>query len=71
MESVYVAAGRRVKAIRLKRGLTQAALSERAGVTPSWFSYVESGHEKGSLEMFHRLATALGLRCLSYFVKSR
>jgi len=53
------ALGRRIKALRLVRNMTQAALAERAGVSvPSLKRMENTG--KGSVEMVARVALILG-----------
>ncbi|HLW91606.1 MAG TPA: helix-turn-helix transcriptional regulator [Roseiarcus sp.] len=47
---------------RGKRGLTQKALAERAGVSQSYVADLEAGRRKGAPALFKRLAAALSLR---------
>lgn len=46
---------------RTKKGLSARALSEQAGLSPSYVSKVESGEIEPSLRAFARIATALEL----------
>ena len=57
----YVAIGKRIRAIRQRRGLTQNDLSERIGRSPSYLSYIETGNKNMSLDTFVALANALGV----------
>ncbi|MEO5338761.1 MAG: helix-turn-helix transcriptional regulator [Magnetospirillum sp. WYHS-4] len=50
-----------VKAFRQHRGLTQAVLAKKAGITPLYLSQIETGRRTGSLETLRALAKALGL----------
>jgi DNA-binding XRE family transcriptional regulator len=47
---------------RRKRGLTQAALAGRCGISQSYLASLELGKRKGNLALFNRLARALALR---------
>ena len=51
--------GQRVRERRLKLGLTQEAVAERAGMHPVYISLVERGHRNPSLDNVVRLAVAL------------
>jgi len=52
--------GSRLKQLRLKRGLSINELSERAGVSKSYLSYIERGIQKNpSLQVLSRLAKTL------------
>lgn len=55
----YELIGKRLKAIRQKRGYTQEAVSERAGFSSQHCSGVESGTAKISLPALVRLCNAL------------
>ncbi len=53
---------RMLKARREARGLTQAQLAKKAGVTEAYVSMLESGKRKApSLPALQRLAKALGV----------
>ncbi len=53
--------GRRVRELRLERALSQAALAERADVTPEYVSRIECGRVGPSMEMVERLARAMSV----------
>jgi len=57
---VYATAGRNLRRLRQSAGMTQQGLAERAGLSTPFVSFLEIGRKKGSLESYHRLATALG-----------
>src|ERR1051325_912988 len=59
MEDIYPLVGARLKIIRARRGLTQQVVSERAGISAAFLSFLETGRKKGSLETYHKLAGAL------------
>ena len=48
-----------VREFRVERGMSQAELARRAGVTPSHVSLVESGKRQPSLGTLTRLSEAL------------
>ena len=52
--------GKRIKAARKRRGLSQMALSEALDCTPNHLSYIENGNRSLSLAKFVQLANALG-----------
>ncbi|WP_445489879.1 helix-turn-helix domain-containing protein [Niallia sp. 03133] len=52
--------GTRIKSLRLKRGYSINELSERAGVSKSYLSYIERGIQKNpSLQILSKLAKTL------------
>ena len=55
----YVAIGKRIRAIRTAKGLTQAALAEASGVEPSNISHIERTATKLSLPTLVSIANAL------------
>jgi transcriptional regulator with XRE-family HTH domain len=61
MDSIYLKTGAKLKAIRQEQGLTQQDLAEKAAISVSFLSFLESGSRKGSLDTYQRLATALGM----------
>ncbi|HKZ05806.1 MAG TPA: XRE family transcriptional regulator [Methylomirabilota bacterium] len=61
------ALGARIKALRGERALQQRQLAEKAGLTPSMLSQIESGRLTPSLHTLGRLAGALGIPIASLF----
>ena len=59
--------GERIKALRAERVLQQRQLAEKAGLTPSMLSQIESGRLTPSLHTLGRLAGALGIPIASLF----
>jgi len=60
--------GRRVRALRGERGLTQEDLAERCGVFRTYMSRIETGQANPTLLVIHALAVAWRCRscsCLS------
>jgi len=50
-----------VKVWREYRGLTISALAERAGISQSYLSQIESGDREGTVATYKKLAAALNL----------
>ena len=63
--------GGRIKSLRAERGLQQRQLAEKAGMTPSMVSQIESGRLTPSLPTLGRLAGALGVPIASLFETTR
>ncbi len=59
--------GARIKALRLERELQQRQLAEKAGLTPSMVSQIESGRLTPSLHTLGKIAGALGVPIGSLF----
>ena len=59
--------GQRIKALRLKRGLSQTELAQSVGVTPSTISQVESNLIYPSLPALFKMAEILGVEGSSFF----
>jgi transcriptional regulator with XRE-family HTH domain len=63
--------GRRVRALRETRGLTQEQLAERAEISVDFLSLIERGRNSPSFENLEALARALGLGVASLFTFSQ
>jgi len=63
--------GGRIKSLRAERALQQRQLAEKAGMTPSMVSQIESGRLTPSLPTLGRLAGALGVPIASLFETTR
>jgi len=59
--------GARIKALRLERELQQRQLAEKAGLTPSMVSQIESGRLSPSLHTLGKIAGALGVTIAALF----
>jgi transcriptional regulator with XRE-family HTH domain len=59
--------GQRIKALRAERHLQQRQLAEKAGLTPSMLSQIESGRLTPSLHTLGKLAAALGMPIAGLF----
>jgi transcriptional regulator with XRE-family HTH domain len=54
-------AARNLKALRLKRKLSQDALAAKAGISTSYVSELERGNRSPPLDTIEKLAMALGV----------
>jgi transcriptional regulator with XRE-family HTH domain len=59
--------GERIKALRMERELQQRQLAEKAGLTPSMVSQIESGRLTPSLNTLGKIAKALSVPIASLF----
>ena len=57
----YKAIGKRIRIARLKAGMTQELLAEKAGLSTTHMSNIETGSSKLSLPAIISLADALGV----------
>lgn len=64
---VQRAFGRRVRALRNSRGMTQEDLADEAGLHRTYLGGIERGTRNPSLLNIHRLALALGAEPKSLF----
>ena len=55
----YELISRRIRELRVERGLSQAQLAERADTTMPYINHIEKGRKKPSLEMLISIAVAL------------
>jgi len=63
----YSDEGRTLKHYRLKKGISQAALAEKAGMTQAHIARLESGQSDAQMSTVLRLASALGLKPATLF----
>jgi len=63
--------GQRIKGLRAERHLQQRQLAEKAGLTPSMVSQIESGRLTPSLHTLGKVAGALGVPIASLFEPER
>jgi transcriptional regulator with XRE-family HTH domain len=58
---------KRIKAIRLQKGLTQLALAEKAGINVNYYSKVERAELKPSVDILEKIVKALGVKSSDIF----
>ena len=61
------ALGQKIRALRLERELQQRQLAEKAGMTPSMISQIESGRLTPSLHTLGKIAGAFGVTIAALF----
>ena len=54
--------GANLKACRVKKDLTQAAVAQKAGTNTNYFAKLERGETVPSLKMLEKVVKALGVR---------
>ncbi len=54
-------AGKRLKEIRKKSGLSLREFAKRIDFSPSYVSYIENGEKRGSIDFYHKCALVLGV----------
>ena len=57
----YKQAGERIRRERNRLGLTQEALAETIEITPSFYSQIETGKRKASIDTYFRISQALSV----------
>lgn len=55
----YIIIGKRIREIRIQRGMTQSLLAEKSGIEPSNISHIERAATKVSLPTLISIANAL------------
>jgi transcriptional regulator with XRE-family HTH domain len=61
--------GARVKEIRLKKGLSQEALANEAGIDRTYMTSVENGKRNISIQNIEKIITALNISFSEFFNK--
>lgn len=60
-----------LKRIRAKRGLSQEALADRAGIDRTYVGALEKGNYSASLDVIEKLALALDVRAELFLRKAK
>jgi transcriptional regulator with XRE-family HTH domain len=66
-EASDLAVGARLKAVRLREGLSQRELAKRSGVTNATISLIEQESHAPSLASLHRILTAIPISMADFF----
>jgi len=70
-EDVRRMVGRNVQRLRIKAGLSQAALAERMGVDRAYVSGLELGQRNPTILSLWHISEALGVKLQSFFSETR
>jgi len=70
-EDVRRLVGRNVQQLRIKAGLSQAALAERMGVDRAYVSGLELGQRNPTIVTLWHISEALGVRLQSFFKEAK
>ena len=68
MSERAVIVGKRVKAMRMQKGISQSELAHRVGISQAHMSNIENGHSNITLENLFSLHDILGVSMASFFV---
>ena len=68
MSERAVIVGKRVKAMRMQKGISQSELAQRVGISQAHMSNIENGHSNITLENLFSLHDILGVSMASFFV---
>jgi len=71
MSDIYAGIGKRIRELRLEKGMTQEILSERAGITANFLCLIEGGRKKASVATIGKLADAMNIPLKEFFDYSR
>ena len=67
MDNTIKNLGRRIKQIRIKKGLTQEGLAVRSGLTKSYISLLEAGKKVPAISTLSGIAVALAMTIGDFF----
>ena len=59
--------GKTLKNIRIEKGLTQEALTEKVGIHPTYVGKLESGKNNVSIKMLFKISRALNTKLYDIF----
>ena len=60
--------GKRVRVLRMQKGISQSELAHRVGISQAHMSNIENGHSNITLENLFALHDILGVSMASFFV---
>jgi len=60
-------AAKKLRKLRQEKGLSQALLAEKAGINSNYYSKIERGELKPSLETYEKIAKALKVKSSDIF----
>ncbi len=70
MEDVIVTLGKRIRALRLRTGLSQERFAARAGLDRTYYAGIERGERNPSVKQLAKIAVALGVPLAALFMEN-
>jgi len=70
MEDIVVILGKRIRALRLRTGLSQERFAARAGLDRTYYAGIERGERNPSVKQLAKIATALEVPIAALFTGS-
>lgn len=67
MEKIGFNIGKKIRSLRVEKGLSQEKLSYMAGVDRTYLPDIENGNRRISVEILHRITNALEVRLSDFF----
>ncbi len=69
MEDVIVTLGKRIRALRLRTGLSQERFAAKAGLDRTYYAGIERGERNPSVKQLAKIATALEVPIAALFTE--
>jgi transcriptional regulator with XRE-family HTH domain len=69
MEDIVVILGKRIRALRLRTGLSQEKFAAKAGLDRTYYAGIERGERNPSVKQLAKIATALGTPLAALFAE--
>ena len=70
MEDIVVILGKRIRALRLRTGLSQEKFAARAGLDRTYYAGIERGERNPSVKQLAKIAAALAVPIGALFAES-
>jgi transcriptional regulator with XRE-family HTH domain len=70
MEDIVVTLGKRIRALRLRTGLSQERFAARAGLDRTYYAGIERGERNPSVKQLAKIAAALGVSIAALFTEN-
>jgi len=67
MEDIVVVLGKRIRALRLRTGLSQEKFAAKAGLDRTYYAGIERGERNPSVKQLAKIAVALDVRIGALF----
>ncbi|MEW6686230.1 MAG: helix-turn-helix domain-containing protein [Candidatus Edwardsbacteria bacterium] len=67
MDNIYKKVGQQIRLLRIRRGLTQEELAEKAGMNPKYIGQIERGEVNTTINMLTKVASGMNLNLADLF----